>query len=336
MVFSPTYLLFMFTLMLSILLSISSSSWFSAWIGLELNMMSFIPLITMKPSSSLSESALKYFLIQALGSTLFIMSSSLYISMSPLASPLILTALLLKLASSPFHFWFPQVMQGLLWPQAIILMTIQKLAPLILISYLSFSYIMIQIIILSSMLSAMMGSIGGLNSMHLRKVMAFSSINHMSWMLIAILISEMLLIMYFTLYSLITTSVIVLLYMFNTYNFHDLLKSNFNNMMYLFVLPLSLMSLGGLPPFTGFIPKWMMIQAMLQNNMIFPLMILLASALITLYFYMRILIPFIIMNNPSMSFNMMHLWSSSFMYPMSLISFFNLSGLLIPMMFIIL
>ncbi|KAG7168731.1 Cytochrome c oxidase subunit 1-like 14, partial [Homarus americanus] len=75
---------------------------------LELNLLSFIPLIITKNNQYSSESALKYFLIQALGSAIIIFSASI-ILISPSVAPLCLAlALLLKLGAAPFHFWFPQ------------------------------------------------------------------------------------------------------------------------------------------------------------------------------------------------------------------------------------
>nr|YP_009400039.1 NADH dehydrogenase subunit 2 [Segonzacia mesatlantica]ARW69937.1 NADH dehydrogenase subunit 2 [Segonzacia mesatlantica] len=334
MTFPVSSFFFFFTLTLGTLLSISSSSWFGAWVGLELNLLSFIPLITIKTNSYLSEAALKYFLIQALASTLIIMSSCLIFLLPTPIAPLILMALLLKLGAAPFHFWFPQIMEGLSWPQAFILMSIQKLAPMFLISYLMTSPTLMQITILSASLSAMVGALGGLNIMKLRKIMAFSSINHMSWMLIAISINDIMWLMYFSFYILISLSIIMLFHYTQAFSFSDLLNLNFPNPFYNLTLPLSLLSLGGLPPFTGFIPKWIMIQIMILNKMMLPLFILLLSTLITLYFYLRMLIPFILLLSPIFSFNTKSLPSTS--TSLSLSFFFNSLGLLLPLSFIIL
>nr|YP_010160593.1 NADH dehydrogenase subunit 2 [Lissocarcinus arkati]QRH17771.1 NADH dehydrogenase subunit 2 [Lissocarcinus arkati] len=333
MIFPMTSLLFFITLLLGTILSISSSSWFGAWIGLELNLMSFIPLISIKMNPYLSEASLKYFLVQALSSTLIIMSSCLYLSFPMFAYPLLLMALLLKLGAAPFHFWFPQVMEGLSWLQTIILMTIQKLAPMFLISYLMVSPILIQTLILSAILSAMVGALGGLNIMKLRKIMAFSSINHMSWMLIAISINDVMWLTYFIFYAFISSSIVIFFFSIQSFTISDLLESNHNNSFFTLTIPLSLLSLGGLPPFTGFLPKWLMVQTMMSNGMIIPLFFLLSSALITLYFYLRILMPFLLLTTPPLAFNIKLARSSSYSL-MPLIVFFNSIGLLIPLPFL--
>nr|WRK19536.1 NADH dehydrogenase subunit 2 [Hainanpotamon sp.] len=333
MVFPFSYILFSFSLILGITLSISSSSWFGIWVGFELNMMSFIPLITIKMNYYLSESALKYFLIQALGSTLFIMASCMLLSLPQTSSLLILTSLLLKLGSAPFHFWFPQVMMGLTWPQAIILMTLQKIPPMILISYILMYSPFMQMIILSAILSAITGALGGLNTMQLRKMMAFSSINHMSWMLVSTSISDTFWMLYFLFYSIISSSIMILFNTHQTFTMSDLMKFNQTNIIYTILIPLNLLSLGGLPPFAGFIPKWMLIQLLINNKLFIPLMFLLASTLITLYFYLRITIFLFLLTNPSMiTYNKFNLPPSLTSSPLL---FFNLFLIFLPLMFLI-
>nr|YP_010489367.1 NADH dehydrogenase subunit 2 [Lauridromia dehaani]UWM10778.1 NADH dehydrogenase subunit 2 [Lauridromia dehaani] len=331
MLFSPIFLPYLMILILGSVLSISSSSWFGAWVGLELNLMSFIPLISTKLSSSSSEAALKYFLTQALGSSIIIFSSSIMFSFSNLSLPLILMAILLKLGSAPFHFWFPQVMNGLLWPQIIILATIQKLAPMFLISYLLNNPLIENMILLSAILSALIGALGGVNQMNLRKIMAYSSINHMAWMLTAISISENLWILYFIFYSFISSSVILLFNSIKAYHFSNMF-SNLNHSSFLIILtPMTLLSLGGLPPFSGFIPKWLLIQMLINENLFFMLFFLLLSALVTLFFYLRIFIIFLILLNPSFK------WSHKSPYFKnhftSFLIFGNMFGLLLPTLF---
>nr|YP_009973295.1 NADH dehydrogenase subunit 2 [Chinapotamon maolanense]QNH92746.1 NADH dehydrogenase subunit 2 [Chinapotamon maolanense] len=334
MVFPISNFLFFFSLMSGIMISISSSSWFGIWIGLELNMMSFIPLITIKMNSYFSESALKYFLIQALGSTLFIMSSCMFLYTPQMSPLLLLTSLLLKLGSAPFHFWFPQVMMGLTWPQAIILMTLQKIPLMMIISYLLTYPSLMLIISFSAMLSAMIGALGGLNTMQLRKIMAFSSINHMSWMLMSITISDMFWILYFFFYSIISSSIMILFNMFQAFSLSELMKLNQMNIIHTLLIPLNLLSLGGLPPFAGFIPKWMLIQLLINNKLFIPLFFLLSSSLITLYFYLRITIFFFLLMNP-FSISSKPLMSSPLYFHFTPFLFFNLFLLFLPLTFML-
>nr|YP_010374024.1 NADH dehydrogenase subunit 2 [Episesarma lafondii]QJH91618.1 NADH dehydrogenase subunit 2 [Episesarma lafondii] len=334
MFFPLSYIIFIFTLILGSIISISSSSWFGAWVGLELNMMSFIPLISLKMNSYYSEAALKYFLIQALGSALFISSGFLSLLFLFISYILIFLALMLKLASAPFHFWFPQVMEGLNWPQVFLLSTIQKLAPMILLSYLMINNILIKMIIFFSIMSAIVGALGGLNLMYLRKIIAFSSINHMSWMMIAISTGDTFWLFYFFIYSLILMSITSMFFNLQVFTLSNLMQSDQNSILHSILISFNFLSLGGLPPFTGFIPKWMLIQTMVNMNLYIPLFFLLFSALITLYFYLRIIIMFILLLNPIMNFNMKYkslTSNTSMLFKTS----FNFIGLLLPIYFLL-
>lgn len=335
MTFPISYLFFFITLISGSILSISSSTWFGAWLGLELNLLSFIPLISVKITSYLSEAAIKYFLVQALASTILIISSSLYMINPDLSYSLILFPLLLKLGAAPFHYWFPQVAEGLIWQQTIILLTIQKLAPIFLISYLTFNLYTNNIILVSRILSALVGALGGLNVIKLRKIIAFSSINHISWILIAISINDLIWIMYFMFYSLISASVIILFQSSNSFTISDLTNKLQKRYSSSILISMNLLSLGGLPPFTGFLPKWLIIQLLIQNGILFPLIPLLFSRLITLYFYLRIIIPIILLTFPSLNINIGK--ASQFYLNSSLLSFtsfFNLFGILLPLPFL--
>ena len=165
--------------------------WCLNWIRIE-SLILHPPNLFKKKNFCLSEAALKYFLIQALASTVIIISSCLIFFSLKIPSFLLLISLFTKLGAAPFHFWFPQVIEGLSWLQAIILITIQKLAPIYLISYLIDKTLFLHFTTISAILSSLVGALGGLNTIRLRKLIAFSSINHISWILIAISINEIL------------------------------------------------------------------------------------------------------------------------------------------------
>nr|YP_009671905.1 NADH dehydrogenase subunit 2 [Laomedia healyi]QCX31765.1 NADH dehydrogenase subunit 2 [Laomedia healyi] len=290
-------LLFLITMILGIILCISSSTWFGAWVGLELNLMSFIPFISTKMNQFSSEASLKYFLIQALSSATIILASSLLILFFYPSQALITIALLLKTGAAPFHFWFPQIMEGLMWPEALILMTVQKIAPMFLLTLLSnSSYLMLT----SAILSATVGALGGMNQILLRSIMAFSSINHMGWMLSALLINEYLWIYYFLIYSIMTSSAILLFSLIKMNHLSQIINLKSTNPLLMILLSFILLSLGGLPPFLGFFPKWLIIQKLVEFNLPLILPFLIFSALGTLYYYLRIITPLLMIKSPKM------------------------------------
>nr|YP_009485856.1 NADH dehydrogenase subunit 2 [Limbodessus palmulaoides]AVZ66429.1 NADH dehydrogenase subunit 2 [Limbodessus palmulaoides] len=301
-------LMFMLTLVMGTMITISSKTWLGTWMGLELNLLSFIPIISMKNNPYSSESSIKYFIIQAIASSILLMTIIILMMKSKLISESFMmnksiymimnSTMCLKLGSAPFHFWFPEIIEGMNWMNSMILMTWQKIAPMIIMMYTlksnSFLYLTI-------LMSTFIGSIGGLNQTSLRKILAFSSINHMGWMFSSMSISEMIWLMYFSIYSLISISIIL---MFNQMKMF-LLKQMFlmykSNKMTNFLMSMNLLSLGGLPPFLGFLPKWMVIQN-LSFNMFILTMFMIMMTLITLFFYIRIIYSNILLKNNELMF----------------------------------
>nr|QNE85921.1 NADH dehydrogenase subunit 2 [Brachyptera risi] len=291
---NPTKYLFFMTLMSGTLISVSANSWFGAWMGLEINLLSFIPLMTNTHNLLSTEASLKYFLTQALASAtllftviiaalIFNTGSSLLMNSTPI-SMLISSSLLLKMGAAPFHFWFPGVMEGLNWINGLMLLTWQKIAPLMLLSYNLTMNTFISFIIA---LSVLIGSIGGFNQTSLRKILAYSSINHLGWLIAAMGVGENLWALYFFIYSFLSMTIIFMLNSFKLFYVKQIFSLNYVNPVMKFCIFTSFLSLGGLPPFLGFLPKWVIIQNMTQSGMIFLVSLMVVMTLITLFYYLR-------------------------------------------------
>nr|AML25747.1 NADH dehydrogenase subunit 2 [Carabidae sp. BMNH 1274270] len=330
-------LIFFFTLISGTLISISSYSWLGTWMGLEMNLLSFIPLLSKKNNSLATESSIKYFLIQALASSMFLMSICIILTLSNLFSEAIFmknylllminSSLLMKMGAAPFHFWFPEIIEGMNWINSLILMTWQKIAPMMLISYtINMSNFLIFIIIISSLIS----SISGLNQLSMQKLLAFSSINHLSWMLSSFLYNEMLWMNYFIVYSYMS---LTLIYFFNKFKIFYLKQMYMilnNNKMIKFMISMNLLSLGGLPPFLGFMPKWLIIQNLIMNYKIMILFLILMS-MITLFFYMRMIYSSLMINHNQLLYNLNYNFKSNKI--MMIYTFFSINGLILISMF---
>lgn len=227
------------------------------------------------------------------------------------------SAILLKLGAAPFHFWFPNIIEGITWINALILLTWQKIAPLTIISYSYFNLIIIIFIIIS----VITGRIGGLNQTSLRKLMAFSSINHIGWILTAITYRNLIWIFYFSIYSFINISIIIILKIFNMHYINQIYLFNNKNLIIKFCLFINLLSLGGLPPFLGFLPKWIIIENLTLIKSFILLFIMVIIALITLFFYTRLSFSAFILSYPSSN------WKISYFskyYNINIISLMNL------------
>nr|AQP27168.1 NADH dehydrogenase subunit 2 [Astratotermes sp. A TB-2017] len=286
-------MLLLITLVMGMLVSVSSNSWLGAWMGLEINLMSFIPLMSNVKNMYNTEASLKYFIVQVLASATLLFMVVMKTLMEDLFSfesnsytPMIIcTPLLLKSGAAPFHWWFPGVMEGLSWENCALLMTVQKAAPLMLMSYLIEMNIFTMMII---MLSTIVGSIGGLNQTSMRKILTYSSINHTGWMLIALTASENLWMVYFVIYSMLALTVVAAIKLSGVSFINQNMMTNKETTLMKFMMFTSLLSLGGLPPFLGFLPKWIVIQAMIMNNMAPLAVIVVVTSLITLYYYLKI------------------------------------------------
>nr|YP_009995493.1 NADH dehydrogenase subunit 2 [Ochthebius uniformis]QNP09948.1 NADH dehydrogenase subunit 2 [Ochthebius uniformis] len=299
-------LLFYLSLMIGTLITISSYSWLGMWMGLEINLLSIIPLISNSKNMINNEASLKYFITQALASTILlfsvIMMSSNNFEMWENKFDMILnSSLLTKMGAAPFHFWFPEVMEGINWMNCLLLLTWQKIAPFILIMHNNKNNVFMFIIILFSML---VSGIMGLNQTSMRKILAYSSINHIGWMLSSMMFMESIWILYFTTYSIISINLIFIFNKFNIY-FMSQLFMNFNNnsMLKMFFI-MNFLSLGGIPPFLGFLPKWLTIQTMIENNLFLLTLLMILMTLMTLYFYMRITFSTLMINMNELNFNM--------------------------------
>nr|YP_009387930.1 NADH dehydrogenase subunit 2 [Aquatica wuhana]ART65571.1 NADH dehydrogenase subunit 2 [Aquatica wuhana] len=299
-------LMFMSTLIMSTLISISAYSWLGMWIGLEINLLSIIPIISSKNMVS-SESSIKYFITQAIASTVILMTIimmmwkfNFYSKIDNSNLILIMNSgLLLKMGMAPLHFWFPEVLEGLNWNNCMLMLTWQKITPMMLLMYNTESTLFYSTVIISGMI---ISSILSMNQISMRKLMAFSSINHMGWMMAAMIMEKSIWMIYFLIYSFITINITYM--MKNTFYLNQLFPYlNSSPTMKMFFM-LNFLSLSGIPPFLGFLPKWMVIQMLIENSMFLLSIIMIAFTLIMIYVYMRIMMSSLIMKINQSNWNL--------------------------------
>nr|YP_009414300.1 NADH dehydrogenase subunit 2 [Mirza zaza]AIW64377.1 NADH dehydrogenase subunit 2 [Mirza zaza] len=288
----------MMTIFLGTMLTMISSHWLLIWIGLEINMLAMIPILTKNPKPRSTEAATKYFLTQATASMLLmftIVINAMHLGQwamintnNTLTSLTIIIALTMKLGMTPFHFWVPEVTQGISLMTGMLLLTWQKLAPISIIMQI-FPSINLNMLLLIALTSIMAGGWGGLNQTQLRKILAYSSIAHMGWMLAIITFCPSLTMLNLLIYLMLTITTFTMLNMDT--NTTTLTLSNLWSKapMVTTMILVSLLSLGGLPPLTGFLPKWVIIQELTKNNSIIMATVMAIMALLNLYFYMRLI-----------------------------------------------
>nr|AML25640.1 NADH dehydrogenase subunit 2 [Staphylinidae sp. BMNH 1274706] len=309
-------ILFVFSNILGTIISTSSCTWLGMWIGLEINLLSIIPLMNNNKNPFSSEASLKYFITQAIASSILLfsiilMSMNFYINFFYENSLMMIfnSALLTKMGMAPFHFWLPMVMEGLSWSLCFMIATISKFAPLILLSY-NFNYPVF--FSMTIILGSMIGGILGFNQTSIRKLMAYSSIIHMSWMMSSMFSHSTIFMLYFIIYTITSMNIMGLFWYLNIFLFKDLIPK-INNLFLKFTLTINFLSLGGLPPFIGFIPKWLTIEYLLMNYNFWLPMIMVIMTILSMAYYMR-MIYFSFMINPwKMNYSINYNYSNFYM-----------------------
>nr|BBC28331.1 NADH dehydrogenase subunit 2 [Encrasicholina heteroloba] len=278
-------------------LTFMGSHWLLAWMGLEINTLAILPLMAQKHHPRAVEAATKYFLIQATAAAmiLFAASTNAWITgqwaidhMShPIASSMAITALALKVGLAPLHLWLPEVLQGITLSTGLILSTWQKLAPLALLIQVA-SHGHPFLLTALALTSTLVGGWGGLNQTQLRKVLAYSSIAHLGWMVLVSQMAPQMTLIALTTYIIMTSATFLTLNNINSTKTITLASAWTKSPTLAALTCLMLLSLGGLPPLTGFLPKWLIIQELANQGLAATATVIALTALISLFFYLRL------------------------------------------------
>nr|AAP85469.1 NADH dehydrogenase subunit 2 [Anolis marron] len=307
---SPSiYAIMVSSLATGTIITMTSYHWLMAWVGLEINTLAIIPIISASHHPRSTEAATKYFLTQAAASATVLFSSMLnawqtgtwdITQMSSSPSNMLLTmALSMKLGLVPLHFWLPEVLQGSTLPTALIITTWQKLAPMALI-YLTINNLNPTVLLILGLLSSTIGGWGGLNQTQTRKIMAYSSIAHLGWMATIAPFMTNTMVMNLLIYLTMTTALFYSLIFSKSKTIQDTTATSAVSPMLTVISMLLLLLLGGLPPLTGFAPKWLILEELTSQNLV-PLATLMALfSLLSLFFYTRLAYTSTLTMSPNM------------------------------------
>nr|YP_010875132.1 NADH dehydrogenase subunit 2 [Gymnothorax hepaticus]WGW14615.1 NADH dehydrogenase subunit 2 [Gymnothorax hepaticus] len=291
----------MFTLIASLglgtTITFASSHWLMAWMGLEINTLAIIPLMARHHHPRAVEATTKYFLVQAAAAAmiLFATTSNAWLLgewqiqqlSHPLAATVAIVSLGMKIGLAPVHLWLPEVLQGLDLATGLVLSTWQKLAPMILIYQLAPSVDAL-LLIGMALMSTLIGGWGGLNQTQLRKILAYSSIAHMGWMIVILKYSPNLTLLNLMVYIIMTSTAFMSLNTVSTTSINTLSTAWTKAPAMITITMLTMLSLGGLPPLTGFMPKWMILEELTKQNLPTTATIMALAALLSLFFYLRL------------------------------------------------
>nr|CAQ16615.1 NADH dehydrogenase subunit 2 [Vipera aspis francisciredi] len=274
-----------------------TTHWLMAWTCLEINTLSMIPIISKANHPRATEATTKYFLTQTLASITILFTTTLNalntsnweinLTTETTTMKIITLALMMKMAAAPFHFWLPEVAQGTTTLTALTILTWQKIAPLTILLT-NHNNTDLTVLNSSAILSVLIGGIGGLNQTQLRKLMAFSSIAHTGWILATITLAPDISTLTFMVYTMTTMPIFLMLNLSSSTTIKDMGTMWTTSPYFMTTMLLTILSLTGLPPLTGFMPKWLILNKMVTFNMTMEATLMAMSSLPSLYLYLRL------------------------------------------------
>nr|AAT74872.1 NADH dehydrogenase subunit 2 [Ptyctolaemus gularis] len=295
-------------------IAMSSHHWFMAWVGLELNALAMLPVISKTKHPRAIEASTKYFLTQAIASSLMLASSitnawmtgnwAITETTNKYTMAGVTIALAMKSGTAPLHFWLPEVMQGSTLHVALLMVTWQKLAPMALL-YLISNYIPPALALTLGMLSATFGGWGGMNQTQLRKMMAYSSISNMGWTLMVAPSDPNTSAIGIAAYIMIMIPTFLLMIELSTKTLQNISESWTTSPVTTTTLLLLLLSTAGLPPLTGFLPKLLILNELLTQGLTSIAGLITMTSLLNLTFYLRAVYLTTLLNPPISTTSMM-------------------------------
>jgi len=224
-----------------------------------------------------------------------------------IASLFIAVGLLFKLAAAPFHMWSPDVYEGSPMSSAALFAIVPKIAILILFTriflnnFFSNIYWWQIIIIFCAILSVLIGSFVALKQRKIKRLIAYSAISHVGYLLIAFSTSTFIgiqaLFFYIFIYMITGISVWVILLstqLFNNQqsngqNLVDISSVINTNPLLAITFAITLFSLAGVPPLAGFYAKMQIFLASIESSMYIVSVIGVMSSVISTFYYIRII-----------------------------------------------
>nr|ATV96472.1 NADH dehydrogenase subunit 2 [Phrynocephalus vlangalii nanschanica] len=295
------------SIIMGTIMAMSSSNWLMAWIGLELNMLAILPIISKPKTTRASEATIKYFLTQAIASAMMLLASTtnawqtgswdILELKNKLSTTIMALSLMMKMGAAPIHFWLPEVLQGTTLQTALLITTWQKLAPISLM-YMISNNIQPTLLMSAGILSMIVGGLGGINQTQLRKTMAYSSINNLGWTIMIMALSPNLAVMNISIYMIMTTPIFLMMTSTSTKTLQNLTTTWTTSTATTLSIALLMLSTSGLPPFTGFMPKMLALNELITQKLTTLATLAIMTSLISLLFYLRITYLIMVLTSP--------------------------------------
>ncbi len=312
---------------LGMLIMTSAHSFLMIYLGLELLSLSLYAMIAFNRNSLIaSESAMKYFVLGAMASGLLLYGISIFYGITgtlninqlatvvmeqstqnPVALAFALTFIVVglsfKLGAVPFHMWLPDIYQGSPTSVTLFIGTAPKIAGFAMAIRLLVDGLFelhtdwSQMLIVLAIASMALGNIIAIAQTNFKRMLAYSTISHVGFILLGILAGNAngyASAMFYTLTYAITASVAFgILILLNrkgseAENISDLCGLNHTNPWYAAMLAIAMFSMAGVPPTVGFYAKLTVLQSVIAVDMVWLAVVAVLFSVIGLFYYLRI------------------------------------------------
>ena len=310
---------------LGMMVMISASHFMTLYLGLELLSLSLYAMVALRRSVEATEAAIKFFVLGALSSgfllygmsmvygatgtlditqvTGIIQSGAINHAVLVVGLVFIVAGISFKLYVAPFHMWAPDVYQGA--PTAVVLFvgTAPNLA--------GFGFLMRLLVegmgamladwqgmlIILAVSSMLIGNLAAIAQTNIKRMLAYSTISHMGFMLLGIIGADgngytaaMFYILIYVLMALGTFGIIILLSRegFEAEKLDDFKGLNQRSPWYAFITLLLMFSMAGIPPTVGIYAKLSVLQAVLSAGHVWLAVVAVLFSLIGAFYYLRI------------------------------------------------
>ena len=314
------YILFVLFATLGSFVLISSNNFLTAFIGLELQSLSLYLMAAFNTKDlNSNEAGIKYFSLGALSSGFLLFGISMvyfdtgnflfqnlnnFTYISEIGLSLILISLFFKVSAAPFHIWTPDVYEGSPTISTLFFATLPKFASLIFLFRVyhelnitdieSLNYIF-QIVCAISLL---VGAYGAITQKIIKRLLAFSSINHIGFIILGMmsykLMSEGTLFFYLIIYLITTFGIFAVILNLRTVDGEVIKISDLNGLRFTsrpkaIALLVFLFSLAGIPPFAGFFAKFFILSASVNEGLYLLSIIAVISSVIAAFYYLSVI-----------------------------------------------
>ena len=320
---------------LGMMVMISSNHFLSVYIGIELLSLSLYAMVALnRDSSTATEAAMKYFVLGALASGLLLYGMSMiYGATGSLEIPAVAESLFsgeanktilvfgvvflvsgiaFKLGVVPFHMWIPDVYHGAPTAVAIFIGSAPKLAAFAIVIRMLVSGLIVvskdwqTMLLILSVLSMAIGNFGAIAQTNLKRMLAYSAISHMGFMLLGLATgvvegdaryalnaysSSMFYIITYVLTSAGTFGMIMLLAKsgFESDEISDFAGLNKRNSWFAAMMMMMMFSMAGVPFFVGFFAKFSVLQAVVAAGHLWLAIAAVFFSLVGAYYYLRVI-----------------------------------------------